>query len=72
MRVGGGLFCHSCGQMPLLDKCLAKDKSRNMRVLLFSGKEGGLWEGRGKIFKVGVFLFLVSWVVFSSVVLTVF
>ncbi len=30
----------------LLDKCLAKDSSRNMRALFFGRKEGGTWEGR--------------------------
>lgn len=56
-----------------MDKCLSKHKSRNMRVLLFSG-EGGreLWVERGKIFQSGVLVFIVSCAAFSLAVLTSF
>lgn len=32
----------------LLDKCLAKDSSRNMRIVFFDRKEGGTWEATRK------------------------
>lgn len=57
----------------LLDKCLSKHKSRNMRVLLFSGEEGReLWVERGKIFQSGVLVFIVSCAAFSLAVPTSF